>query len=110
MKPDESPKRIARVPDHYATVPKLLKTLGRSYLRSLDSTVRVLGFCIISGILFTALGAALKGISMMLHYEEAEPFWITIVCLLLAPPIIRAGVLGAGLRAQRKAGTLSAID
>ena len=94
--------RGKEVPDHYPTICGVLVQIARGYGRSLDSTVRLIGTCLISTILFAALWASLNAVSNLLLGGHESDSVIHVIILLCAPPIIRAGMIGGGINRDRK--------
>ena len=98
------------LPAHYPTIRGSLKLLGVHYLKSLDTTVRALGAVVICLLLFGVvwLGLFLIGAFVNMVALLFEPGLVgdslaafvawgpVAVLVILAPPIIRTGVLGAG--------------
>ena len=96
------------VPAHYGTIRGFMRHSLKSYLASVETTMRVLAACLISGILFTTLWAVLNALLHFVHLLHLVPdrggtdLVIPVIMLLLAPPILRAGVLGGRLQTGKK--------
>ena len=90
--------RSAKSPDHYGSPRRLLIGMVSAYLRGVDATIRLLGGCVIMGALFGALWAGLNAISSLLIGDGLSGKIVPAAMLLVAPPIIRVGMLGAGFR------------
>lgn len=68
----------------------------RFYLRSIDAVIRLIGTHLIIGLLFAALGVLLNSLNWLLFGTFTTGPLHLWVGLILAPPILRIGVLAGG--------------
>jgi hypothetical protein len=68
----------------------------RFYLQSLDTVVRLLGTCVIIGIMTAALGYFLHTINWIIYGKFTQGPMHTWLGLILLPPILRLGILAGG--------------
>ena len=75
---------------------ELILKIARFYLRSIDAVIRLIGTYLITGLLLAALGVLLNSLNWLLFGAfSTGPLHIWIG-LILAPPILRLGVLAGG--------------
>lgn len=86
--------------------------VARFYLLSIDAVIRLIGTCLIIGLLFAALGVILHALNWLLFGTFSTGPLHVWIGLILAPPILRLGVLAGGFsippflnRSQEAGGT-----
>ena len=68
----------------------------RFYLRSIDTVIRLIGTYLITGLLFAALGVLLNSLNWLLFGVFSTGPLHLWIGLILAPPILRLGILAGG--------------
>jgi hypothetical protein len=68
----------------------------RFYLLSIDAVIRLIGTYLITGLLFAALGLLLNSLNWLLFGTFSTGPLHLWIGLILAPPILRIGVLAGG--------------
>ena len=100
---DDSQKNHNRtLPAHYPTLRDMLIGVLSAYGRSINSTLRLLGTCIVSGTLFMALWVCMTGISTLFFRQFESAAVIHTIMVLFAPPIIRAGVIATAVQSDMR--------
>jgi len=70
--------------------------LGKYYLVSIDAVIRLLGTHIIIALMYAAVGLILNSFNWLFSGSFSTSQFHPWVGLLLAPPILRLGILAGG--------------
>jgi hypothetical protein len=74
----------------------MVKKIARYYMLGIDAVIRLIGTCLIVGLMIAALGVVLNAMNWLFFGQFSNGPLHAWIGLILLPPILRLGILAGG--------------